>query len=159
MAAVLSEAAQMDHWKTIVLTVPAHSTETEAAAPSEPSEVLAAKRIAIAIAVDSAVAIAMGSEIAIAVDSEADLPQTADHPMASPLVLLLQTAVRLVEIVAAVLSEAEAVPTPVYAVLSEVAAAMVPVRLAAVLPAARAATAAEAISVEEDRDNLRKMEN
>lgn len=129
MAAVLSEAAQMDHWKTIVLTVPAHSAETEAAAPSEPSEVLAAMRIAIAIAVDS----------------EADLPPTADHPLASPLVLLLQTAVRLVEIVAAVLSEA--------------AAAMVPVRLGAVLPAARAATAAEAISVEEDRANLRKMES
>lgn len=82
--------------------------------------------------------------IAIAVDSEADLPPTADHPLASPLVLLLQTAVRLVEIVAAVLSEAEA--------------AMVPVRLAVVQPAARAATAAEAISVEEDRANLRKME-
>lgn len=143
MAAVLSEAAQMDHWKTIVLTVPAHSAETEAAARSEPSEVLAAMRIAIAIAVDS----------------EADLPPTADHPLASPLVLLLQTAVRLVEIVAAVLSEAEAVPTPVYAVLSEAAAAMVPVRLAAVQPAARAATAAEAISVEEDRANLRKMES
>ena len=137
MAAVLSEAAQMDHWKTIVLTVPAHSAETEAAARSEPSEVLAAMRIAIAIAVDSA--------IAIAVDSEADLPPTADHPLASPLVLLLQTAVRLVEIVAAVLSEAEA--------------AMVPVRLAVVQPAARAATAAEAISVEEDRANLRKMES
>lgn len=143
MAAALSEAAQMDHWKTIVLTVPAHSAETEAAARSEPSEVLAAMRIAIAIAVDS----------------EADLPPTADHPLASPLVLLLQTAVRLVEIVAAVLSEAEAVPTPVYAVLSEAAAAMVPVRLAAVQPAARAATAAEAISVEEDRANLRKMES
>lgn len=137
MAAVLSEAAQMDHLKTIVLTVPAHSAETEAAARSEPSEVLAAMRIAIAIAVDSA--------IAIAVDSEADLPPTADHPLASPLVLLLQTAVRLVEIVAAVLSEAEA--------------AMVPVRLAVVQPAARAATAAEAISVEEDRANLRKMES
>lgn len=143
MAAVLSEAAQMNHWKTIVLTVPAHSAETEAAARSEPSGVLAAMRIAIAIAVDS----------------EADLPPTADHPLASPLVLLLQTAVRLVEIVAAVLSEAEAVPTPVYAVLSEAAAAMVPVRLAVVLPAARAATAAEAISVEEDRANLRKMES
>lgn len=143
MAAVLSEAAQMDHWKTIVPIVPVHSAETEAAARSEPSEVLAAMRIAIAIAMDS----------------ETDLPPTADHPLASPLVLLLQTAVRLVEIVAAVLSEAEAVPTPVYAVLSEAAAAMVPVRLAVVLPAARAATAAEAISVEEDRANLRKMEN
>lgn len=151
MAAVRSEAVQMDHWKTIVPIVPVHSAETEAAVRSEPSEVLAVMRIAIAIAVDSAVAIAM--------DSEADLPQTADHPMASPLVLLLQTAVRLVEIVAAVLSEAEAVPTPVYAVLSEAAAAMVPVRLGAVLPAARAATAAEAISVEEDRANLRKMDS
>ena len=126
MAAVLSEAAQMDHWKTIVLTVPAHSAETEAAAPSEPSEVLAAKRIAIAIAVDSAVAIAMGSET--------DLPQTADHPMASPLVLLLQAAVRLAENVAAVLSEAEV----------------------ARIPACAAHSAAEATSVEEDRFNLRK---
>lgn len=143
MAAVRSEAVQMDHWKTIVPIVPVHSAETEAAAPSEPSEVLAA----------------VDSEIVIAVDSEAVLPQTADHPMASPLVLLLQTAVRLVEIVAAVLSEAEAVPTPVYAVLSEAAAAMVPVRLAAVLPAARVATVAEAISVEEDRANLRKMDS
>lgn len=140
MAAVRSEAVQMDHWKTIVPIVPVHSAETEAAAPSEPSEVLAVMRIAIAIAVDS----------------EAVLLPIADHPMASPLVLLLQTAVRLVEIVAAVLSEAEAVPTPVYAVLSEAAAAMVPVRLAAVLPAAMAATAAEATSVEEDRFNLRK---
>lgn len=140
MAAVRSEAVQMDHWKTIVPIVPVHSAETEAAVRSEPSEVLAA----------------VDSEIVIAVDSEAILPPTADHPMASPLVLLLQTAVRLVEIVAAVLSEAEAVPTPVYAVLSEAAAAMVPVRLAAVLPAARVATVAEAISVEEDRFNLRK---
>lgn len=140
MAAVRSEAVQMDHWKTIVPIVPVHSAETEAAVRSEPSEVLAA----------------VDSEIAIAVDSETDLPPTADHPMASPLVLLLQTAVRLVEIVAAVLSEAEAVPTPVYAVLSEAAAAMVPVRLAAVLPAAMAATAAEATSVEEDRFNLWK---
>lgn len=118
MAAVLSEAAQMDHWKTIVLTVPAHSAETEAAARSEPSEVLAAMRIAIAIAVDS----------------EADLPPTADHPMASPLVLLLQAAVRLAENVAAVLSEAEV----------------------ARIPACAAHSAAEATSVEEDRFNLRK---
>lgn len=126
MAAVRSEAAQMDHWKTIVLTVPAHSAETEAAARSEPSEVLAAKRIAIAIVVDSAVA--------IAVDSEADLPPTVDHPMVSPLVLLLQTAVRLAENVAAVLSEAEV----------------------ARIPACAAHSAAEATSVEEDRFNLRK---
>lgn len=143
MAAVRSEAVQMDHWKTIVPIVPVHSAETEAVARSEPSEVLVAVKIAIAIAVDS----------------EAVLLPIADHPMASPLVLLLQTAVRLVEIVAAVLSEAEAVPTPVYAVLSEAAAAMVPVRLAAVLPAARVATVAEAISVEEDRANLRKMDS
>lgn len=126
MAAVRSEAVQMDHWKTIVPIVPVHSAETEAAAPSEPSEVLAVMRIAIAIAVDS--------EIAIAVDSETDLPPTADHPMASPLVLLLQTAVRLVEIVAAVLSEAEV----------------------ARIPACAAHSAAEATSVEEDRFNLRK---
>lgn len=151
MAAVRSEAVQMEHWKTIVLTVPAHSAETEAAAPSEPSEVLAVMRIAIAIVVDSAVA--------IAVDSETDLPPTADHPLASPLVLLLQTAVRLVEIVAAVRSAAEVAPIPAYAVHSAAEAAMVPVRLAAVLPAARAATAAEAISVEEDRANLRKMDS
>lgn len=126
MAAVRSEAVQMDHWKTIVPIVPVHSAETEAAAPSEPSEVLAVMRIAIAIAVDS--------EIAIAVDSETDLPPTADHPMASPLVLLLQTAVRLAEIVAAVLSEAEV----------------------ARIPACAAHLAAEATSVEEDRFNLRK---
>lgn len=126
MAAVRSEAVQMDHWKTIVPIVPVHSAETEAAAPSEPSEVLAVMRIAIAIAVDS--------EIAIAVDSETDLPPTADHPMASPLVLLLQTAVRLVEIVAAVLSEAEV----------------------ARIPACAAHSAAEATSVEEDRFNLWK---
>lgn len=151
MAAVRSEAVQMDHWKTIVPIVPVHSAETEAAVRSEPSEVLAVMRIAIAIAVDS--------EIAIAVDSETDLPPTADHPMASPLVLLLQTAVRLVEIVAAVLSEAEAVRIPAYAAHSAAEAAMVPVRLAAVLPAAMAAIAAEATSVEEDRFNLRKFES
>lgn len=125
MAAVRSEAVQMEHWKTIVLTVPAHSAETEAAAPSEPSEVLAVMRIAIAIVVDS----------------EAVLLPIADHPMASPLVLLLQAAVRLVETEEAVLSAAEA--------------AMVPVHLAAVLPAATA----EATSAEEDRFNLWKFES
>lgn len=125
MAAVRSEAVQMEHWKTIVLTVPAHSAETEAAAPSEPSEVLVAVKIAIAIAVDS----------------EAVLLPIADHPMASPLVLLLQAAVRLVETEEAVLSAAEA--------------AMVPVHLAAVLPAATA----EATSAEEDRFNLWKFES
>lgn len=139
MAAVRSEAVQMDHWKTIVPIVPVHSAETEAAAPSEPSEVLAA----------------VDSEIVIAVDSEAVLPVTADHPMASPLVLLLQAAVRLVENVAAVLSEAEVARIPACAAHSAAEAAMVPVRLAAVLPAAMAATA-EATSVEEDRFNLRK---
>lgn len=108
----------MDHWKTIVPIVPVHSAETEAAAPSEPSEVLAA----------------VDSEIVIAVDSEAVLPVTADHPMASPLVLLLQAAVRLAENVAAVLSEAEVAP----------------------IPACAAHLAAEATSVEEDRFNLRK---
>lgn len=110
MAAVRSEAVQMDHWKTIVPIVPVHSAETEAAVRSEPSEVLAA------------------------VDSEAVLPQTADHPMASPLVLLLQAAVRLAENVAVVLSEAEVARIPAYA----------------------AHSAAEATSVEEDRFNLRK---
>lgn len=125
MAAVRSEAVQMEHWKTIVLTVPAHSAETEAADPSEPSEVLAVMRIAIAIVVDS----------------EAVLLPIADHPMASPLVLLLQAAVRLVETEEAVLSAAEA--------------AMVPVHLAAVLPAATA----EATSAEEDRFNLWKFES
>lgn len=140
MAAVRSEAVQMDHWKTIVPIVPVHSAETEAAVRSEPSEVLAA----------------VVSEIVIAVDSEAVLPQTADHPMASPLVLLLQAAVRLAENVAAVLSEAEVARIPACAAHSAAEAAMVPVRLAAVLPAAMAATAAEATSVEEDRFNLRK---
>lgn len=130
MAAVRSEAVQMDHWKTIVPIVPVHSAETEAAARSEPSEVLAE------------------------VDSEAVLPQTADHPMASPLVLLLQAAVRLAENVAVVLSEAEVARIPAYAAHLAAEAAMVPVRLAAVLPAAMAATAAEATSVEEDRFNL-----
>ena len=118
MAAVRSEAVQMDHWKTIVPIVPVHSAETEAAVRSEPSEVLAAVDL----------------EIVIAVDSEAVLPQTADHPMASPLVLLLQAAVRLAENVAAVLSEAEV----------------------ARIPACEAHSAAEATSVEEDRFNLRK---
>lgn len=118
IAAVRSEAVQMDHWKTIVPIVPVHSAETEAAVRSEPSEVL----------------VAVDSEIVIAVDSEAVLPQTADHPMASPLVLLLQTAVRLAENVAAVLSEAEV----------------------ARIPACAAHSAAEATSVEEDRFNLRK---
>lgn len=132
MAAVRSEAVQMDHWKTIVPIVPVHSAETEAAVRSEPSEVLAA------------------------VDSEAVLPVTADHPMASPLVLLLQAAVRLAENVAAVLSEAEVVRIPACAAHLTAEAAMVPVHLAAVLPAATAATAAEATSVEEDRFNLRK---
>lgn len=140
MEAVRSEAVQMDHWKTIVPIVPVHSAETEAAAPSEPSEVLAA----------------VDTEIVIAVDSEAVLPQTADHPMASPLVLLLQAAVRLAENVAAVLSEAEVARIPACAAHSAAEAAMVPVRLAAVLPAAMAAIAAEAISVEEDRFNLWK---
>lgn len=140
MAAVRSEAVQMDHWKTIVPIVPVHSAETEAAVRSEPSEVLAAVDL----------------EIVIAVDSEAVLPQTADHPMASPLVLLLQAAVRLAENVAAVLSEAEVARIPACAVHSAAEAAMVHVRLAAVLPAAMAATAAEATSVEEDRFNLRK---
>lgn len=125
MAAVRSEAVQMEHWKTIVLTVPVHSAETEAVARSEPSEVLVAVKIAIAIAVDS----------------EAVLLPIADHPMASPLVLLLQAAVRLVETEEAVLSAAEA--------------AMVPVHLAAVLPAATA----EATSAEEDRFNLWKFES
>ena len=140
MAAVRSEAVQMDHWKTIVPIVPVHSAETEAAVRSEPSEVLAE----------------VDSEIVIAVDSEAVLPQTADHPMASPLVLLLQAAVRLAENVAVVLSEAEVARIPAYAAHLAEEAAMVPVRLAAVLPAAMAATAAEATSVEEDRFNLRK---
>lgn len=140
MAAVRSEAVQMDHWKTIVPIVPVHSAETEAAVRSEPSEVLAA----------------VDSEIVIVVDSEAVLPQTADHPMASPLVLLLQAAVRLAENVAVVLSEAEVARIPAYAAHSAAEAAMVPVRLAAVLPAAMAATAAETTSVEEDRFNLRK---
>lgn len=126
MAAVRSEAVQMDHWKTIVPIVPVHSAETEAAVRSEPSEVLAAVKIAIPTAVVS--------EIVIAVDSEAVLPQTADHPMASPLVLLLQAAVRLAENVAAVLSEAEV----------------------ARIPACAAHSAAEATLVEEDRFNLRK---
>ena len=126
MAAVRSEAVQMDHWKTIVPIVPVHSAETEAAVRSEPSEVLAAVKIAIPTAVVS--------EIVIAVDSEAVLPQTADHPMASPLVLLLQAAVRLAENVAAVLSEAEVARIPACAVHS----------------------AAEATSVEEDKFNLRK---
>lgn len=130
----------MDHWKTIVPIVPVHSAETEAAVRSEPSEVLAAVDL----------------EIVIAVDSEAVLPLTADHPMASPLVLLLQAAVRLAENVAAVLSEAEVARIPACAVHSAAEAAMVHVRLAAVLPAAMAATAAEATSVEEDRFNLRK---
>lgn len=125
MAAVRSEAVQMDHWKTIVPIVPVHSAETEAVARSEPSEVLVAVKIAIAIAVDS----------------EAVLLPIADHPMASPLVLLLQAAVRLVETEEAVLSAAEA--------------AMVPVHLAAVLPAATA----EATSAEEDRFNLWKFES
>lgn len=97
-----------------------------AAVRSEPSEVLAAVKIEIPTEVDS--------EIVIAVDSEAVLPQTADHPMASPLVLLLQAAVRLAENVAAVLSEAEV----------------------ARIPACAAHSAAEATSVEEDRFNLRK---
>ena len=97
-----------------------------AAVRSEPSEVLAAVKIAIPTAVVS--------EIVIAVDSEAVLPQTADHPMASPLVLLLQAAVRLAENVAAVLSEAEVARIAACAVHS----------------------AAEATSVEEDRFNLRK---
>ena len=140
MAAVRSEAVQMDHWKTIVPIVPVHSAETEAAVRLEPSEVLAA----------------VDSEIVTAVDSEAVLPQTADHPMASPLVLLLQAAVRLVETEEAVLSAAEVAPIPAYAVHSAAEAAMVHVRLAAVLPAAMAATAAEATSVEEDKFNLRK---
>ena len=140
MAAVRSEAVQMDHWKTIVPIVPVHSAETEAAVRSEPSEVL----------------VAVDSEIVIAVDSEAVLPQTADHPMASPLVLLLQAAVRLAENVAAVLSEAEVARIPACAAHSAAETAMVHVRLAAVLPAAMAATAAEATSVEEDRFNLRK---
>lgn len=140
MAAVRSKAVQMDHWKTIVPIVPVHSAETEAAVRSEPSEVLAAVDL----------------EIVIAVDSEAVLPQTADHPMASPLVLLLQAAVRLAENVAAVLLEAEVARIPACAAHSAAEAAMVPVRLAAVLPAAMAATAAEATSVEEDRFNLRK---
>lgn len=118
MAAVRSEAVQMDHWKTIVPIVPVHSAETEAAVRSEPSEVLAE----------------VDSEIVIAVDSEAVLPQTADHPMASPLVLLLLAAVRLAENVAAVLSEAEV----------------------ARIPACEAHSAAEATSVEEDKFNLRK---
>ena len=125
MATVRSEAVQMDHWKTIVPIVPVHSAETEAVARSEPSEVLVAVKIAIAIAVDS----------------EAVLLPIADHPMASPLVLLLQAAVRLVETEEAVLSAAEA--------------AMVPVHLAAVLPAATA----EATSAEEDRFNLWKFES
>lgn len=140
MAAVRSEAVQMDHWKTIVPIVPVHSAETEAAVRSEPSEVPTAVDL----------------EIVIAVDSEAVLPQTADHPMASPLVLLLQAAVRLAENVEAVLSEAEVARIPACAVHSAAEAAMVHVRLAAVLPAAMAATAAEATSVEEDRFNLRK---
>ena len=118
MAAVRSEAVQMDHWKTIVPIVPVHSAETEAVARSEPSEVLVAVKIAIAIAVDS----------------EAVLLPIADHPMASPLVLLLQAAVRLAENVEAVLSEAEV----------------------ARIPACEAHSAAEATSVEEDRFNLRK---
>ena len=140
MAAVRSEAVQMDHWKTIVPIVPVHSAETEAAVRSEPSEVLVAVKIAIAIAVDS----------------EAVLLPIADHPMASPLVLLLQAAVRLAENVAAVLSEAGVARIPACAAHSAAEAAIVPVRLAAVLPAAMAATAAEATSVEEDRFNLRK---
>lgn len=139
MAAVRSEAVQMDHWKTIVPIVPVHSAETEAVARSEPSEVLVAVKIAIAIAVDS----------------EAVLLPIADHPMASPLVLLLQAAVRLVETEEAVRSAAEVAPIPAYAVHSAAEAAMVPVHLAAVLPAATA----EATSAEEDRFNLWKFES
>lgn len=138
MAAVRSEAVQMDHWKTIVPIVPVHSAETEAVARSEPSEVLVAVKI-----------------IAIAVDSEAVLLPIADHPMASPLVLLLQAAVCLVETEEAVRSAAEVAPIPAYAVHSAAEAAMVPVHLAAVLPAATA----EATSAEEDRFNLWKFES
>lgn len=81
--------------------------------------------------------------------SEAALPIADQTMVALPLVLLLKAMVHSVETVVD-LSEAAAALTPVFAAHSEAEAAMEPVHLVAVLPAAMAETTEEATLAAED---------